>query len=156
MNVLHEFFHAVALCSAAGNGGDFGPKPALFSLMHDNLDLHRRLIHSAACALISPDTCRIARASCSAGCAPDTAYFCANTKVGTPEMPLSAASLACVEIRSTSSSVARRLRISSASSPMSAAACTSTSVSVRSPPSLKYNSISRCFISADLLCASAQ
>jgi hypothetical protein len=31
--------------------------------------------YSAACALISLDTCRIARASCSAGCAPDTAYF---------------------------------------------------------------------------------
>src|SRR5206468_2587700 len=35
--------------------------------------------YSAACALISPDTCRMARASCSAGCAPETAYFCANT-----------------------------------------------------------------------------
>src|SRR6266699_1392512 len=85
----------------------------------------------------------MARASCSAGCAPDTAYFCANTKVGTPEIPLSEASLACAEISSTSSSVARRLRTSSASSPQSAAACSSTLVSGRSPPSRKYNSISR-------------
>src|ERR1700730_10350800 len=61
--------------------------------------------YSAACALTSADTCRMARASCSAGCAPETAYFCANTNVGTPEMPLSAASLACAEINSTSSSV---------------------------------------------------
>src|SRR4030088_1490106 len=112
--------------------------------------------YSAACAFTSADTWRMARASCSAGCAPDTAYFCANTNVGTPEMPLSEASLACAEISSTSSSVARRRRTSSASSPQSAAACTSTLVSVRSPPSLKYNSISRCFISADLPCASAQ
>ena len=50
--------------------------------------------YSAACAFTSADTWRMARASCSAGCAPDTAYFCANTKVGTPEMPLSEASLA--------------------------------------------------------------
>ena len=35
----------------------------------------------------------MARASWSAGCAPETAYFCANTNVGTPEMPLSEASL---------------------------------------------------------------
>src|ERR1700756_4563327 len=50
--------------------------------------------YSAACALISAETWRMARASCSAGCAPETAYFCANTKVGTPEMPLSEASCA--------------------------------------------------------------
>src|SRR5438128_464367 len=52
----------------------------------------RHETHSAACALISAETSRMARANCSAGCAPDTAYFCANTNVGTPEMPLSEAS----------------------------------------------------------------
>ena len=77
-------------------------------------------LDSAACALISPETSRMARASWSAGCAPETAYFCAKTKVGTPEMPLSEASCACPEISATSSSVARRLRTSSASSPTSA------------------------------------
>ena len=36
--------------------------------------------YSAACAFTSADTWRMARASCSrAGCAPDTAYFPANT-----------------------------------------------------------------------------
>ena len=60
------------------------------------------------------------------------------------------------EISSTSSSVARRLRMSSASRPTSAAACTSVSLWVRSPPSRKYNSISRCLTSADLPEASAQ
>jgi hypothetical protein len=40
MKILHEFIHAVALGSAAGNGGDFGPKAALLSLVHDNLDFH--------------------------------------------------------------------------------------------------------------------
>ena len=69
---------------------------------------------------------------------------------------LSEASCAWPEISATSSSVARRLRTSSASRPISAAACTSTLTSVRSPPSRKYNSIRRCFISADLPCASAQ
>src|SRR3954469_21548315 len=54
-----------------------------------NKKLSRRLWqfyppHSAAWALTSADTCRMARASCSAGSAPETAYFCANTKVGTP------------------------------------------------------------------------
>src|SRR3954469_19976332 len=169
MEILHQLIHALTLRCAAGNRGDFGPKAALFRLMHDDLDLHvqistggvsrghrtnsspaSRMYHSAACALTSADTCRMARASCSAGCAPETAYFCANTKVGTPEMPLSEASLASAEISSTSSSVARRLRTLSASSPTSAAAFTSTSISVRSPPSRKYSSISRCFIAADL------
>src|SRR5258708_6041391 len=46
-------------------------------------------IYSAACAFTSADTCRMARASCSAGWAPDTAYLSAKTNVGTPEMPLS-------------------------------------------------------------------
>src|SRR6266581_147109 len=173
--ILHELIHAVALRSIARNGGDFGPEAALLSLMHDDSYLHYSIStldcladtrqvqvlltpqpYSAACAFTSADTWRMARASCSAGCAPDTAYFCANTKVGTPEIPLSEASFACAEISSTSSSLASRLRTSSASSPISAATRTSTLVSVRSPPSLKYNSISRCFISADLPFASAQ
>src|SRR5260370_31495769 len=70
--------------------------------------------YSAACAFTSADTWRMAPASCSAGCAPDTAYFCAKTKVGTPDMPLSEAALACAEIRSTSSSLAGRRRTSCA------------------------------------------
>src|SRR5438105_2433990 len=106
--------------------------------------------YSAACAFTSADTWRMARASCSAGCAPDTAYFCANTKVGTPEMPLSDASFAAAEISSTSSSLRSRWRTRCASMPVSAAAPTSTSRLVRSPPSRKYNSISRCFMVADL------
>src|SRR5437899_106012 len=40
MKVLHEFVHAVALSSAARNGGDFSPEAPFFSLMHDDLDLH--------------------------------------------------------------------------------------------------------------------
>src|SRR3977135_300564 len=76
----------------------------------------------------------MARASCSAGCAPETAYFCANTKVGTPEIPLSEASLACAEISSTSSSVARRFRTSSASSPQTAAPPTAPASGGRVPP----------------------
>src|SRR4030095_10034963 len=38
--ILHELIHAVAVGSAARNGGDFGPKAPLLSLMHDNLYLH--------------------------------------------------------------------------------------------------------------------
>jgi hypothetical protein len=36
-------------------------------------------VYSAACAFTSADTWRIARASISGGCAPDTAYLCAKT-----------------------------------------------------------------------------
>jgi len=38
--ILHEFFHAIALCGAARYGWDFGPEAPLFRFMHDNLNLH--------------------------------------------------------------------------------------------------------------------
>ncbi len=50
----------------------------------------------------------MARASWSAGWAPEMAYFCANTKVGMPRSP-SDASCAWPEISATSSSVAKAL-----------------------------------------------
>jgi len=40
MEILLEFFHAVALRSTAWNRGDFGPKAAFFRFMHDDFDLH--------------------------------------------------------------------------------------------------------------------
>src|ERR1041385_5436419 len=91
VEVLHQFVHAVALAGATRNGGDFGPKAAFLRLMHDDLDFHISISsgrvsrepaaisrcckfwgpqpHSAACALTSAETWRMARASCSAGCA---------------------------------------------------------------------------------------
>src|ERR1700687_265878 len=42
MKGLHELLHAVAWSSAAWNSRDFGPEAALFSLMHNDFDLHYR------------------------------------------------------------------------------------------------------------------
>src|ERR1700716_4103805 len=75
LKILHELVHAVALSSAAWNGGDFGPEDPLLSLMHHNFDLHYRSPHadlradrrqiqdiagrhaiSSACAFTSADT----------------------------------------------------------------------------------------------------
>src|SRR5258708_37392248 len=80
---------------------------ALGDAQHRPTRYRRARPYSAACAFTSADTWRMARASWSAACAPDTAYFCANTNVRTPEMPLSEASFACAEINSTPSSVAQ-------------------------------------------------
>jgi hypothetical protein len=42
MKILREFIHAIALCGAAWNGGDFGPEAPLLCFMHDDLDLRFR------------------------------------------------------------------------------------------------------------------
>src|SRR5215471_8354304 len=85
--ILLKLFDIVALRGAAWDRGDFGPKAVLLRFMHDDLDLHfkfrirssRAQSYSAACAFTSAETWRMARARSSGACAPDTAYFCANT-----------------------------------------------------------------------------
>ena len=42
MQILHEFFHAVALSGAAGNCRNFRPKASFLRLIHDDFALHIR------------------------------------------------------------------------------------------------------------------
>jgi len=66
----------------------------------------------------------IGAGECSAGCARTPAYFLRKDNVGTPEMPLVGGVLRCAEISATSSAAGKTLAESSATSPISAAACT--------------------------------
>jgi hypothetical protein len=45
LEVLKQVLEGVSLRCAAGEGGNLGPVSTFFSLMHDDLDLHGRIIH---------------------------------------------------------------------------------------------------------------
>jgi len=165
--VLHEFIHAIALGSAARNSGNFGPEAALLAscttiLISSSVSTPdcradtpakfkcRRASTTRGPAHSPPPILADGAASCSALRA-DTAYFCAKTKVGTPEIPCRRRPWPAPRSgrrlhRSPDAGVRRRHRAA-----IGGRLHQHVGVVGRAVPEI--HSISRCFMSADFPCA---